>query len=264
MNSLRQKPLQFTKIGSGPRTLLAFHGIGQDALTCFQALENTLGVHYSIFAADLFFHGKSGEADLEIVSKTYWTSILSDFLAENSISDFDIMGFSMGGRFALATLEAFPERIENAYLIAPDGISENLLYTLATRNAAGRTLFRWTMQKPAFFFKTIRLLKKAGIVHSSLVRFTENVLNTPEKRSTILKSWIAFRELRFDMAQITHLTETNNIRIFLITGQFDKLLKQSAVNPLARLLPESQNIHLKSGHTQLVAKAGLWICTLFE
>ncbi|KAA0990444.1 alpha/beta fold hydrolase [Dyadobacter aurulentus] len=264
MNSVRQKPLHHYKLGSGPRILLAFHGIGQDASTCFQALENTLGLHYTIFAIDLFFHGKSAGANREIVSKTYWKSILSDFLLKNNIADFDIMGFSMGGRFALATLEAFPEKIEHAYLVAPDGISENPLYTLATRNAAGRALFRWTMQKPAFFFKTIQLLTKAGIVQSSLVRFTENVLNTPEKRGTILKSWVAFRDLRFDIAQITHLAKTNNIRIFLITGEFDKLLEQSAVSPLARLLPESQNIQLKSGHTQLVAKAGVWICTLFE
>jgi pimeloyl-ACP methyl ester carboxylesterase len=256
--------LHFAKFGRGPRILLAFHGIGQDGLSCFQTLENTLGDHFTIFAFDLFFHGKSADADLEIVTKEHWKSTLVNFLTENNISDFDVMGFSMGGRFALATLEAFPDKIKNTYLIAPDGISENPLYTLATRNAAGRALFRWTMQKPALFFKTILLLKKTGIVNNSLVRFTENVLNTPEKRQNIFKSWTAFRSLRFNIPQIIGIANQNDIRIFLFTGQFDKLLTLKAVNPLAKLLPKNQNVHLKSGHSQLVAKAGVWICTLFE
>jgi pimeloyl-ACP methyl ester carboxylesterase len=264
MTNLHSESLYYHKLGSGPRILLAFHGIGQDGLSCFQSVEDTLGRYYTIFAFDLFFHGESADGEIRIISKALWKRLINDFLAENKITNFDIAGFSMGGRFALATLEAFPEKIKNTYLIAPDGISENPLYTLATRNAAGRALFSWTMQQPALFFKIIQLLKKAGIVQNSLVRFTENVLNTAEKRQTIFKSLTAFRQLQFDIPHIARLAAKNDIRILLFTGQFDKLLEQKAVEPLATLLPKNQNIHLKSGHSQLVAQSGAWICSLFE
>ncbi|KQS34225.1 alpha/beta fold hydrolase [Dyadobacter sp. Leaf189] len=252
------------KLGQGPRILLAFHGIGQDGLSCFKPVEHLLGKHYTIYAFDLFFHASNANSKVDIISKPFWKELLSDFLIKNNIVDFDVMGFSMGGRFALATLEAFADRIGNVYLIAPDGVSENPLYSIATRNAFGRSLFRQVMQKPAFFFKTILILEKLNLVNSSLVRFTQHVLNTPEKRSAILRSWIAFKNLRFDIPQIGRLAKAHNARIFLFTGEFDKLLKPHTVSKLARLLPANQTIRLKSGHSQLVAHSAAWICTLFE
>jgi pimeloyl-ACP methyl ester carboxylesterase len=264
MTNLHSKSLHYHKLGSGPRILLAFHGIGQDGLGCFQPVEDTLGKYYTIFAFDLFFHGESADAEVSVISKELWKALINDFLTENKITNFDIAGFSMGGRFALATLEALPKHIENVFLIAPDGISENPLYTIATRNSFGRTLFRQVMQNPGLFFRIIQLLKKTNIVNSSLVRFTGQVLNTTQKRERIFRSWTAFRDLRFDIPQIAQLTKTNHIRIFLFTGQFDKILNRLTVNRLGKLLPTNQNVHLKSGHSQLVAQSGAWICSLFE
>ncbi|WP_439557761.1 alpha/beta fold hydrolase [Dyadobacter sp.] len=256
--------LPYHKLGHGPRILLAFHGIGQDGLSCFKPVEHLLGKHYTIYAFDLFFHGANADCQINVISKPFWKELLSDFLVKNVIADFDIMGFSMGGRFALTTMETFPESVKNTYLIAPDGISENPLYTLAVRNAAGRKLFHQVMQKPGFFFQTIQLLENAKLINSSLVRFTQQILNTPQKREAIFKSWTAFRDLRFDIPKIAQLAEANHIRILLFTGQYDKLLKPHTVSKLAGLLPTDQTIRLKSGHSQLVAHAAAWICTLFE
>lgn len=256
--------LPFHKLGHGPRILLAFHGIGQDGLSCFKPVEHLLGKHYTIYAFDLFFHGANADSQIYVISKPFWKELLSDFLVKNNIADFDIMGFSMGGRFALATMETFPESVKNTYLIAPDGISENPLYTLAVRTAAGRKLFHQVMQKPGFFFQTIQLLEKVKLINSSLVRFTQQVLNTPQQREAIFKSWTAVRDLRFDIPKIAQLAEANHIRILLFTGQYDKLLKPHTVSKLAGLLPTDQTVRLKSGHSQLVVHAAAWICTLFE
>ncbi|NIJ55930.1 alpha/beta fold hydrolase [Dyadobacter arcticus] len=256
--------LHYHKLGHGPNILLAFHGIGQDGVSCFKTFEETLGQHYTIYAFNLFFHGKSTGINLDSVTKSIWAEIIKDFVAENNITHFDIAGFSMGGRFALATIEAFPEKIQNAFLIAPDGVSEHAVYFLATRFQLGRRLFKWSMRHSNTFFKVANALKSIGLLNDSLVRFTRNVLDTPEKRQTVYKSWTAFRPLRFNIPAVYKLAKENNIRIFLITGRFDKLLKMGAVKPLSRLLPEKQNVILKSGHSQLVAQTGVWICTLFE
>ncbi|HEV7381123.1 MAG TPA: alpha/beta hydrolase, partial [Dyadobacter sp.] len=180
--------LHYHKLGHGPNTLLAFHGIGQDGVSCFQPFVENLGDHYTIYAFDLFFHGESNPpntgkklSDPELITKEIWKDTITDFLQKNDITRFDIAGFSMGGRFALATLESYPDRIDKAFLIAPDGVSEHPLYTLASRFPLTRSLFRWSMQKPVLFFRTAELLAKVKIVHSSLIRFTQHVLNTPEK-----------------------------------------------------------------------------------
>ncbi|MCE7068377.1 alpha/beta fold hydrolase [Dyadobacter sp. CY326] len=264
MSNPSRTTLPFHKLGHGQRILLAFHGIGQDGVTCFQPFEAQLGKHYTIYAFDLFFHGKGVSMKSELITKQFWQSILHDFLAINNIERFDIAGFSMGGRFALATLEAFADRIDNVYLMAPDGISEHPIYALASRFSPARSIFRWSMQHPNAFLGISGFLQKAGLIHASLYRFVQQVLDTPEKRQTIYNSWVNFRALRFDISALYQKASTNNVSIYLFVGQYDKLLKPAAVRKLAALLPLDQYIVLKTGHTQLVDQAAAWICALFK
>jgi pimeloyl-ACP methyl ester carboxylesterase len=256
--------LHYHKLGHGPHILLAFHGIGQDGISCFKSLETHLGDHYTIYAFDLFFHGQSRDFPFQVVTKNLWAKLIQDFLEAHNITKFDIVGFSMGGRFALALLEAFPSQIENAFLIAPDGVSEHPVYTLASRFPPTRFLFKWLMQHPETFFRSVHIFQKAGLLNGSLVRFTEQVLNTQEKRETIYNSWVAFSPLRFNIPQLYAKAQENHIPIILFTGKFDKLLKAADVKELANLLPPENYIVLKSGHSQLVEQAGVWICTLFK
>jgi len=254
--------LHFSKFGHGPKTLLAFHGIGQDGFRCFQCFEEPLGAQYTIYAFDLFFHGQSGGVSQNAVSKEFWTATIQDFLNKNHITRFDIAGFSIGGRFALATLEAFAGQVDNVFLIAPDGVSEHPLYTLASRFWPTRMIFKMLLQYPEVLFKTSNLLQKAGFISSSLNIFTQKVLDSPEKRQSVYHSWVSFRKLRFDINGIFRLTKQNKVTIHLFVGKFDKLLKPKHVRKLARLLPEHQYHELKSGHSKLVAQAGSFIANL--
>lgn len=257
--------LHYHKLGHGPHILLAFHGIGQTGISCFQPFEDHLGDYYTIYAFDLYFHGESNIAGFwaqnELISKPDWYHTIASFLQENHIERFDVTGFSMGGRFALATLELFPTKINKAFLIAPDGVSEHPLYTIASRSQPARRLFQWLMKNPSVFFKSADFLQKTGLIHSSLYRFTQQVLNTPEKRRTIYNSWVCFRDLHFNITSLHNLTQSQNIDLHLFTGKFDKLLKPSAVDKLRKLLPESKSMILQSGHTQLVEKVAYIIAT---
>jgi pimeloyl-ACP methyl ester carboxylesterase len=256
MSDSLPKPLHYHKLGQGPNILLAFHGIGQDGISCFQPFANHLGDHYTIYAFDLFFHGKSADLEhIDLVTKDVWAQTMNTFLTKENISRFDVAGFSMGGRFALATLETFSGRINKAFLMAPDGVSEHPLYTLASRFAPTRYLFKWLMQNPNLLFKTAAILQKAGIIHSSLYRFTMQVLNTPEKRHSIYHSWVAFRKLHFDVASLYKIIKNNNVNLYLFIGKYDKLLKAENVKELSSLLAAEKNILLQSGHAQLVEKA---------
>lgn len=200
----------------------------------------------------------------ELITKQLWRSLIQDFLQKNNIDKFDIAGFSMGGRFALATLEAFSDKVGNVFLIAPDGVSEHPLYSLASRFAPARNIFKWSMQHPETFFSVSNLFQKAGWINVSLYRFVQQVLNTSEKRDTIYNSWVNFRDLRFDISAVYQTALANQVTIYLFVGQYDKLLKPAAVQKLSQLLPENQYIILKSGHTQVVSQAAAWICALFK
>lgn len=270
MNELPPTFLHHHKLGHGPNILLAFHGVGQDGLNCFQPFTESLSDYYTIYAFDLFFHGKSlkgSPADFsghELITKAIWTRIIQEFLVKENISRFDVAGFSMGGRFTLATLEAFHERINHAFLIAPDGVSEHPLYTLASRFAPTRKLFGWLMRHPYILFKSAGALQKAGIVHSSLYRFTKHVLNTPEKRWSIYSSWVAFRKLHFHIPSLYKTIEAGNIKLYLFIGKYDKLLPPSAVTELSALLPPDRYFILQSGHALLVEKSAALLRSILK
>jgi pimeloyl-ACP methyl ester carboxylesterase len=261
ITEMLQSNLHFHKTGHGPNILLAFHGIGQDGLSCFRPFTKTLGNYYTIYAFDLYFHGKYSQTlnaevfvNDEFITKDNWKEFIQEFLFKENISRFDVAGFSIGGRFALATLESFSSQINKAFLIAPDGISEHPLYTLASRFLPARYFFRWLMQNPNLLFMAANVLQKYGLIHSSLYRFTQNLLNTPEKRQTIYNSWVAFRELHFDIQLLYQKILTSRIDLYLFVGKYDKLLKVSAVQKLSDLLPGDKFIILQSGHSQLVEK----------
>jgi pimeloyl-ACP methyl ester carboxylesterase len=254
--------LHFHKSGFGPHVLLAFHGIGQEGASCYKPLTDNLSDYYTIYAFDLFFHGKSIDTSRELVTKNLWQEIIQDFLKAEHIHRFDVTGFSMGGRFALATLEIFPDKIDRAFLIAPDGVSEHPLYSLASRFPPTRNLFGWFMRDPRLFLKTTHMLAKVGVVNSSLLKFTENMINTPQKRYTIYHSWLAFRHLRFNIPQLYQTIQAHHIDLYLFIGKYDKLLKAENVTSLSRLLPADRYILLPSGHTQLVEKVGALVRVL--
>lgn len=270
MNNFIPKPLHYYKLGQGPNILLAFHGIGQDGISCFKPFAENLSDYYTIYAFDLYFHGKNIEksatdfSENEVITKEIWVEVIREFLDKESISRFDIAGFSMGGRFALATLESFSNQIDKAFLIAPDGISEHPLYTLASGFAPTRKLFGWFMQNPKTFFKAANIFQKVGFVHSSLYRFTQNVLNTPEKRQSIYNSWINFRKLHFDIPALYKKIQVHDISLYLFVGKYDKLLKVSAVKKLADLLPADKYVILQSGHSQLVEKVGVYLKLMLQ
>lgn len=252
--------LHYHRLGHGPKILLAFHGIGQTGLTCFRSFSQLLGDHYTIYAFDLFFHGQSKGphgnedfSDQDIITKTLWKTLIFDFLAENKIDRFDIVAFSMGGRFALATLEEFPDKIDNAFLIAPDGVSEHPLYTLASRFWPTRKLFHWVLQNPDILIKSANVFEKLGLIHKSLIRFTQFMLADPKRQETIYRSWLAFRMLKFDIPAV--YKKLDGTKVYLFVGKYDKLLKTKDVKELSALLPEEQYFLMPAGHGNLVEKA---------
>ncbi len=229
-------------IKTGDRPLLMFHGYGQDA-SVFKDIEG-----YSI---DLFFHGESiwhkGEEPIE---KAEWKQIISDFLDQNSIKDFSVLGFSMGGKFALATLEAFPDRVKEIILLAPDGIGTSFWYSLATYPVAFRRLFKSMISNHARFVRIAKASKKLGLIDKGVLRFVETQMDSEEKRKRVYYSWVVFRHFKFDLKKIKALIGKYNIDMKVFVGRYDKIIKPDALKKLT-----SRITILDAGHNDLIRKA---------
>ena len=246
--------LHYSVSGRGPKSLLVFHGFGQDR-QAFSEFFKKISTEYTLYSFDLFFHGNSewnqGEKPLE---KSYWIKIFSVFLAHHKIDRFSVLGFSMGGKFALATLEAFPEKTENIFLLAPDGIRVSPWYTLATFNSATRQLFKSMILKPERFHWIANLAFRLGFINKGILRFVELQMNTEKKREQVYYSWVVFRNLKFDLGRLASLINSNNIGLTVYVGKYDQMITPQSMERLLRQVKRHKFEILETGHNGLISK----------
>lgn len=255
--------LSYEILGNGTEPLLVFHGIGQTGPECFGVFSRELDSRFKIYAFDLPFHGKSAplfqasrwDHGDEPVSKEEWRVFISAFLTEHGISRFSIAGFSLGGRFALATLDLFFDRIDYAYLIAPDGVTDQPLYHLATASGLMRRIFLSVMKRRRMLRKSAGILQNLGLIHASFVRVLNRLTSSDEQAMLVFRSWANFRELKASGNLFQKDTSDFKDKVFLFLGKHDHLVKEDNIRPLLRKLDPRQVIRLNSGHTTSVDAA---------
>lgn len=244
--------LHYHKTGKGSKILLAFHGFGQTKQH-FHHFAQSLRSTYTIYSFDLFYHGMSFWHEREEpMKKKFWKDLLSEFFKTEKIEKCTLAGYSMGGKFVLATVEAFPEKIDKIILMAPDGIKTSFWYSLATYPTWVRKFFRGLVIKPKPFHFLIKALSLAGMMDKGIIKFASSQMNTREKRRRVYYSWVVFRHLKFNMDKIADIISSNQIDVDMFLGKYDKIITEKNMQKLLKLLPY-YNLHiLDCGHNTLI------------
>jgi pimeloyl-ACP methyl ester carboxylesterase len=250
--SFRNHRLAYHQTGSGPETLLLFHGFGQQALV-FTVLMQTLGSRYTCYAFDLFFHGQSrwgaGDRPLE---KSEWRALLQAFLTQQAVDQFSVLGFSLGGKFALATAEALPGRVKSMFLLAPDGIKTSVWYSLATYPFALRRFFHSMVLHPNRFEVLAKGAFRLRLIDRSLLRFVESQMDTLAKRQLVYNAWVVFRHLKFNIPALARQIEYHGIKVRILVGEYDRVIQPQNMQPLARHASHCEVKVLPVGHNGLI------------
>lgn len=248
--------LHYSEYGNGKNILICFHGYGQSSAH-FAHLEEALKNDYTIYSFDLFYHGQSfwHEKDKPI-SKEFWEELISRFVNQKKIDRFDVLGFSMGGKFAMATLEKFYKRIDKLILVAPDGIKINFWYRFATSSKLMRKIFRRVIMKPDLYISLIRFLAGARILNKKVVRFADSQMATRQQRRKAYYSWVVFRDLKFRMEDIAEILNHNSIKLEMFLGEYDRIITQQNMKGLLDILDDYQITVLPSGHSTLLDAVG--------
>ena len=254
--------LHYTTLGNGPQTLFMFHGFGQDSKS-FDSLSSILSNQYTAYIFDLYFHGQShwghGESPLE---KQHWKETIQEFLRAADIQTFFLAGFSLGGKFALATLEAFPEKTHGIILLAPDGVKTSFWYSLATYPILFRKIFKSMIEHPGIFHSIVKMLHSLRIVDKGLLKFAEHQMNSKEKRSRVYHSWVVFRHLQVDLNKVASLINDHQIPLTVVVGQFDKVIQPKNMGPLLKKIRHYTFETPEVGHTGLIAASGSYFNNL--
>ncbi|GAB4036475.1 alpha/beta fold hydrolase [Spirosoma jeollabukense] len=243
--------LAYRKQGTGASMLLAFHGFGQSSLA-YKPFNSLAGSQFTVFAIDLFFHGNSQYVSCNLLTKTDWQRLIGAFLQAHDIHHFSLVGFSLGGRFALATVEAFADRLDQLILIAPDGITRNGWYRLATNSGVGRRLFRYLLRHLPMLTTIGHTLTQLSLLNRTVMRFAEMSLGTSEQRDLVYQSWTQFRLIHPDLKTISKLLNTYPVRVRFFTGAFDRLVPGTYISPLTKQLRHYELTIFKTGHNHLI------------
>jgi pimeloyl-ACP methyl ester carboxylesterase len=249
---INNSKLFYKKYGTGEKIMLAFHGYGQSHYY-YQKFAGSLAEGYTTFAFDLFFHGKSVWAHNEkLLTKEEWNTFMKLFFEKYKIKMFSMVGFSMGGKFLLTTLEEYFEKVDQVIFIAPDGIKTNFWYSLATYPQGFRNIFKSFIMRPKGFFNIVQIMKKTGIMDKGILKFANLQMDTMSKRRKVYLTWVVFSLMKFDINKIAHLINSHHIKVDMYLGKYDKIITKNNMARLLRKLKVYQLNILNCGHNHLI------------
>ncbi len=252
--SYANSQLSYTKTGAGSAVLVLFHGFGQNR-NAFHQWEEALKDSHTLYSFDLFFHGASHWNSRSPVEKRDWKEIMLLFLKQENIRQFGVVGFSLGGKFAMITVETFPSQVTELTLLAPDGIKTSFWYSLATYPIAVRALFKSMILHPNRLYRLTKLFRRLKIVDQGLLRFAESQMDTEEKRRRVYFAWVYFRHLKPDLFQLTSLLNQHAIPCRLLIGKYDKVIQADNMKAFVGEIEKIQFEVIDAGHNDLIGKS---------
>lgn len=249
-----QNKLSYKKIPGGKKNLLLFHGFGQNH-KLFSPWFDELSKQFTIYSFDVFYHGKSRRPD-RFLSKKEWLNILKIFLEKEKIDHFSIGGFSLGGRFVIASALLLPDKIENVILIAPDGIYRSFWYNMATFPPM-HGIFKYLMKHPSFFNSILDYFEKNNLANESLIRFSRKELGPKGNRVKVYRSWVYLKPLKFRNEKIRRSFQKYEFKTFLIMGSRDNIVPPNEISPVFGDLRSVQTIISDKKHHELINASNL-------
>lgn len=244
--------INYYKRGTGAKTMLCFHGFGQDGLT-MAPLAEAVFTEYTAYCFDLFYHGNTfWTSEEKPIEKTFWVNLLNQFFENNNITKFSITAFSLGGKMALVTTEYFTPQIERLILIAPDGVKTQTWYNLANYPLIFQKYVKTIIVKPQRFHRLINFLKAIKVLDSGIIKFANSQMDTISKRKRVYYSWVSFKKMTTDIKKVATLINASNIPVTLYLGEYDKIITENGMNVFTNLLTSVTVNKLSTGHNDLI------------
>jgi len=251
--------IEYQVYGHGEKNIIAFHGYGQDC-SVFKKISESLDDGYTFYSINLFYHGQSQWHDSQkTLDKGSWKLIFQELLQTLKIDRFSIMGYSIGGRLLLATLESFCTQIDTLYFLAAEGIRINPFYTLVTHNFIGNQLYQ-------FFTSNNHSLEYMMTLTSPFMpkkarHFIENHMDTPEKKQKLYNTWMIYKDFYFSEDKISEIINHNSIKTYFFVGKYDQIVRSDQIKPLYKKIKNAEWSEFPCGHAQLISKVAQYFKT---
>jgi pimeloyl-ACP methyl ester carboxylesterase len=166
-----------------------------------------------------------------------------------------LLGYSLGGRIALALFEKMPASIERLVLLAPDGLKVNFWYWLSTQTSVGNKLFAFTMKHPSWFFGFLKGLNKLRLVNASIFKFVNYYIGDKEIRELLYARWTTLRKLKPNLNRTRKEINIHMTTVRLVYGMHDRIILSTVGEKFRKGIEEHCTISvIRSGHQVLHEK----------
>ncbi len=218
--------LHYRVEGEGSQYLIAFHGYGQD-LSAFAYFKGSFLRHYRVVLVDMFYHGRSMAKTDRPISNAELLRIVSCIAKTESFENFSVAGYSLGGKVALKLIEIMPDKLDEVYLLAPDGLEVNRWYNIATNYRWANRLFKRYIVRPRGFFRLVKVVTALRLISKGMNRFVTREMDRASKRLRVYKVWMLYRDLVPDLKNVSSLVKGFGIRIEILIGEYDRVIAPS-------------------------------------
>lgn len=244
--------LHYLKIGNGPNTMIAFHGLGRDA-TMYRNYES-LFPSYTIYSIALYYHESTWEYQGYRMDEQLWAHIFEQFLQEHGICRFSLLGFSLGGKVALYTYQLFGHLVDGLHLIAPYGIKQSMAEHLVQKLPFVYRKLEKYVHQPAFFMKLLDTFQRYRLINPTILEITRKQMDTWESRYRIYYTMLLYGAIRLDLEEIKQQLENSGIPVTFYLGSYDQILTFRALYKLVHTL-QNLSLHvLPGGHSAMPDK----------
>jgi pimeloyl-ACP methyl ester carboxylesterase len=138
-----------------------------------------------------------------------------------------LLGYSLGGRIALALFESHPTSWAGMVVLAPDGFKKNPMYRFAVETRVGRAAWKWSDRHSDAVRASIRFLRQVRLLPAHLEHFALHHTESPEMRALVARTWKTHRAFWPSLegtAQAWASLPERNVHVVAVFGNRDAII----------------------------------------
>ena len=170
-------------------------------------------------------------------------------LEAEMVDHFHLFAFSQGGRFTLALLPDYIDRIETVTLISPDGMDNNSFYNWSSRQKWARALFtRWEAH-PSRVIRMSKVAQRLGLMRPKVGEFVRQFASDKKTFKRASDTWRTFRNVLPDEDKIAAALHKKQIPFRIIMGTYDQVIRPKQAYAFAKRIGRPDCVkEINNGH----------------
>ena len=247
-------------VSQTPRTVFAFHGFARP-LEDLSVLADHWPRKSTVISVHLPHHGVSRPTDSKLPADApLHPATLNQLLIEIATKEglaaqnYDLVGYSIGGRIALALFSESPDMWSRITLLAPDGLKKSPFYHFTVHSKLGKLIWFRIDRHADLVIRCSDFLLKRRIISPHLHSFCAFHISNHSMRMMVWHGWRAHRLCWPTHQKIARTLHSWQGRMDLAFGAHDQIIPAANGQKLKNLTKGDANVHfhlLPTGHGML-------------